>query len=106
MTIVDAFRGIIAPIFAERNYKYYILVSALVLALGWYKQIQLQEYLFLVLSICSVYAFELLNSCIERLCNIAQPNYDSEIGYIKDAAAGATLMMVIFSASVALIILF
>jgi len=50
-----------------------------------------------------VIGVEMLNSCIERLCDIVQPEYDDRIWKIKDMAAWATLFVGILAWIVLLI---
>ena len=47
------------------------------------------EWIFQILAIGLVLVAESLNTCIEKLCDFVQPEYDNKIGFIKDIAAGA-----------------
>lgn len=47
----------------------------------------------LILGVCigMVVVTEILNTCIEKLCDVVSPNIDERIKVIKDMAAGAVL---------------
>ncbi len=59
----------------------------------------------IILMLCfSVMALELINTAIEKMADFVEPNFNKEIGIIKDIAAGAVLMAAILSVIVGFII--
>lgn len=58
------------------------------------------EIAMLVLVGTLLLAVETLNTSIEMLCDLVQPNHDPKIGKIKDVAAGATAITEIGAAIV------
>ncbi len=43
----------------------------------------------------AVISFEMINTVIENLCDLVQPNYDERVKVIKDMSAGAVLVMAV-----------
>jgi diacylglycerol kinase (ATP) len=58
------------------------------------------EIAVLVLAGTLLLAVETLNTSIEMLCDVVQPEHDARIGKIKDVAAGATAITEIGAAIV------
>ena len=48
---------------------------------------------------------EMLNSAIEKLCDVVEPNKHTQIKIVKDISAAAVLLASIFSVVVGIIIL-
>ena len=46
----------------------------------------------MVVAIVLVFAAELFNTAIEKLCDVVHPDYSEKIKAIKDLAAGAVLV--------------
>lgn len=88
----------------ERNFKIQFIIFLFVCALGYYFEITKIEWL-IILGISSlVFALEIMNSAIERLCDLYSTKIDPRIKTIKDLAAGAVLLTSIFSIVIGLII--
>lgn len=68
--------------------------------------IKLDEYEWLAFLICIglVISLEIINSCIERLCDLYSKEYDDRIKLIKDYASGAVLFSSIISLIVCVIV--
>lgn len=77
----------------------WIHLSAALLAIifGWLCQIASTEWVLVLLCIGSVMALELINTAIEKLCDVVQPSFHPVIGQIKDLCAAAVLVMAIIS---------
>jgi len=60
-------------------------------------QINSIDWLFLILAITLVFLSELFNTALERLADKVEPNFNPEIGAIKDYASAAVLMASIFA---------
>ena len=50
-----------------------------------------QAWVILILGACLMIT-EMVNTAIERLCNLLEPNYNTEVKAIKDVCAGAVLV--------------
>ncbi len=66
--------------------------------------IKLEPYEWLAFFICigMVISLELVNSCIEKVCDMYKREYDERIRVIKDYSAGAVLVACFFSLVVCL----
>ena len=81
------------------------VTSLLVLLAGIVFQVSRIEWLFLLLSIFLVIAFEILNSAIENVVDLASHyHFDMLAKKAKDMAAGAVLVVSLFAAVTGLIV--
>ena len=100
-----ALTGIFTAIKEERNMTKHAVTSLLVLLAGIVFKVSRIEWLFLLLSIFLVIAFEILNSAIENVVDLASHyHFDMLAKKAKDMAAGAVLVVSLFAAVTGLII--
>src|SRR5690606_8670123 len=92
-----AFSGIANTIKTEANMKFHLLAAAIAVAMGIFLQISSSEWLWIFLAIFLVMGAETMNTAIESLSNRVSPEYHPLIKSTKDAAAGAVLLMALFS---------
>ena len=88
----------------ERNLKIEILMGILVSIAGFLFKISILEWLILVLVISMVICLELVNTSIERTVDLVTKEYKDLAKVAKDVAAGAVLIMSMFSVVVGIII--
>lgn len=88
----------------ERNLKIEILMGILVSIAGFIFKISLVEWLVIVLVIGMVICLELVNTSIERTVDLVTKEYKELAKVAKDVAAGAVLIMSMFSVVVGIII--
>lgn len=100
-----ALEGIGYTIRTQRNMRIHILIATPTLLLSWYLAMPPMELLFVWLCIGIVFSAELMNTAVERLVDLVSPEYHPLAKLAKDAAAGAVLMIAIFSAIAVLILL-
>lgn len=100
-----ALEGIKYTVRTQRNMRIHILVSAPTLVLSLYLKMPLMELLFIWLCIGIVFSAEMMNTAVERLVDLASPEYHPLAKLAKDAAAGAVLTIAIFCAIAVLILL-
>ncbi len=100
-----AFAGIISSIKTERNFKVQSLSAALVLLFAFILKVDTIEWTILILCMILVLSLEMINSAIEKICDLIQPNQHPQIKIIKDVAAGAVLLASIGAAIIGAIIL-
>ena len=62
------------------------------------------EYIIFILCIGLVIALEIVNTTIERICDLIDINYNEKIKDIKDISSGAVLVVAIMSFIICLII--
>ena len=100
-----ALTGIFTAFQEERNMRKHAVTSLLVVLAGFVFQVSKIEWLFLLLSIFLVIAFEILNSALENVVDLASHYHFSMLAKkAKDMAAGAVLVVSLFAAVTGLII--
>lgn len=99
-----AAKGIIEVFKKEQNFKVHTLAAILALLLGGFFKISSWEWCILILVIAMVLAAEMVNTAIENLCDVAEPNQNETIRVVKDIAAGMVLVCAMGSLVVGIII--
>ncbi|MCL4153842.1 UNVERIFIED_CONTAM: hypothetical protein GTU68_000820 [Idotea baltica] len=99
-----AIRGIAIAIRGQRNIKIQIAIGCVVVMTGVFFQVNMQEWITLLLCIGAVLTSEVLNCGIEYTVDLASPEQHPLARNAKDAAAGAVMMAAIVSAIVGLMI--
>ncbi len=100
-----AITGIFTAIKEERNMRKHAVTSLVVILAGFVFQVSRIEWLFLLLSIFLVVAFEIINSAIENVVDLASDYHFSMLAKnAKDMAAGAVLVISGFAVITGLII--
>ncbi len=90
----DALRGIVLGARTERNIRVQLLLATVVIVVGVLLQLNIG---IILLVISSVLSSEMLNTCVEAICDLVHPGKSEEIKNIKDIAAGAVLINVVMS---------
>lgn len=100
----NAFQGIRILCRRERNFRLHLLfaLAACLLAAGL--QFALQKWMILLLTIGLVMTAEALNSAIESLVDLIEPERHPLAGKAKDIAAGAVLIAALVSVMIGLLL--
>ena len=77
-----------------------IFLGFLAVLAGFILKINPGEWLAVLIMIALVVSLEIINACLEKLCDLYTTEYNEKIRVIKDLSAGAVL----WSACVALVI--
>lgn len=88
----------------EQTFRSFLVITVLVIILAIFLKVSFYESLFLILVITFVMALELINSQIERILDIFQPNHDLRVKAIKDISAGAVLLACLGAAVIGILI--
>lgn len=89
-----AITGIITAFKEERNMRKHMISAILVIIAGTVFRISVTEWLFLLLAIFLVITFEIINSAIENVVDLASNYHFSMLAKnAKDMAAGAVLII-------------
>ena len=64
------------------------------------------QWAVLVLTVSSVLILEIINTAFERICDTITKEYNENIKYVKDIAAGAVLIAAIASVAVGIFLFF
>ena len=89
---------------SETNFKIHVLAAVVAVLLGAGLNISAGEWLIIVLCIAFVTAMEMINTALEKLCDVVNENIHPEIKAIKDIAAGAVLISAVCSLIIGLIV--
>lgn len=101
---VYAFNGLVVFFRHERNGRIQLLAALVVVTLGYAYHVSPGEWIVLLACIAGVLSLEMINSAIEKLCNLVHPTYHPAVKTIKDISAAAVLWIAVFSTIVAAII--
>ena len=100
-----ALTGIFTAFKEERNMRKHALSAILAIVAGFLFGISVTEWLFLLLSVSLVIAFEIMNSALENVVDLASDYHFSMLAKnAKDMAAGAVLVISGFAFVTGLII--
>lgn len=100
-----AVTGVVNAYKEERNMRKHMISALLAIIAGLVFQISALEWLFLLLSIFLVIAFEIINSAIENVVDLASDYHFSMLAKnAKDMAAGAVLVISVYALITGLII--
>ncbi|MDY0343373.1 MAG: diacylglycerol kinase family protein [Lentimicrobium sp.] len=99
-----AFKGIGIAFKSERNLRFHSIAIGCVIIFSFVFYISVIEWLIILVFFALVIALELINTAIEKLCNVIQPEKDERIRIIKDISAGAVLWVAIMALIAGLLI--
>jgi diacylglycerol kinase len=99
-----AFNGLIIFIKEERNGKIQFTVAGITIIAAALFHLSAFEWIIILLCITAVISLEMVNSCIEKLCDLYSSAYHPLIKIIKDIAAGAVLVTAVISVVIGVII--
>ena len=101
-----AMAGIGKAVRYEHNLRVFICVSIYVVLFGILSGLEFWAWMACLMCIGMVMCAELLNTAVERLCDLVCPEHNGLIRLIKDTSAGGVLMAVTFSAVVGSVVFF
>ena len=81
---VAAYDGLIAVYKSEQNFKIHLFAFFAVVFSGFYFGISPLEWMVVLSCAFLVLTCEIFNTAIEKLCDYVHPEFDSNIGRIKD----------------------
>jgi diacylglycerol kinase (ATP) len=100
----NAFSGILLLFRSQANARIELGVTLTVIISGFVFNISSTEWLVILLCIALVLSLEGINTAIEIFADKLHPGFDSEIGKVKDVAAGAVLIASILAAIIGIVI--
>lgn len=99
-----AFSGLFQAFKSEKHLQLHGIIAVLVIAAGIFFDISIARWLAVAGCITLVISLELINSALEKLCDLYSTEQNPKIKYIKDVAAAAVLVASIFAAIVGVVI--
>jgi diacylglycerol kinase (ATP) len=103
-SVGNALKGVILMLKSERNFQLEVLALLVNLSLIIYLKLNTTDAAIILIICFSVLSLEILNTCVEKICDLIQPNYDERIKIIKDIAASSVVIMVIISVFVGMLV--
>lgn len=103
VSIQDSIRGVGIAILKSKIFPMF-LFTILVVYVGSFLEISIVEWLLIVFCVSILMSLEVINTSIELLCNIVEPNENRKIKEIKDISAGAVLISAISSVLIGMVI--
>lgn len=102
----NAIKGAVWMLRSERNFQIEVFALLVNLFLIVYLKVSTVDAAIILVVCFAVLSLEILNTCVERICDIIQPNFDQRIKIIKDMAAGSVFLMAMASVVVGVLIYF
>ena len=99
----QAFNGL-RVVFREPNAKIHAVIAFLAIALGLVFSISREEWVEIFIAIALVIGSEALNTAIEKVVDIASPEWNEAARQAKDAAAASVLIFSLCAATVGIVI--
>ncbi len=87
-----AFRGIGMMILSERNFQIHLFALLINFFLIIVLQLNSADAAIIIIVSVIVLITEMLNTCVEKICDFIHPEFHLNIGKIKDISAGAVLI--------------
>lgn len=103
-SVGHALNGIEYTVDHERNFKIEILFALVVSILSFALKVSVIEWCVLILVIGMVLALEMINTALERCVDLVTKDYKELAKNAKDVAAGAVLVMSMFSVIIGILI--
>jgi len=104
-SFIHAMQGIFSLVTTERNFRKHLLFGMLAVILGFILNLNLGQWLWIILAIFSVISSEALNTIVESVVDlIVGPKYDDLAKKAKDVAAGGVLLSAAFAFIIGVII--
>jgi len=86
--------------------KVHVVAGISVLFFAWWWQVSRVEWLMLIVAIGCVIGSEVMNSALEIVVDMVQPDFHPLAGMAKDVAAGTVLVTTIQAIAIGLIVFF
>lgn len=103
LSFKNAFSGVWAVIKSESHMRFHMVAAFYVILFSFFYDFTAAQWAILLTLIGFVMTLEIVNTCIEQLCNLCADRYDPLVKLIKDAASGAVLVAAAAAAAVAVI---
>ncbi|TGE39874.1 diacylglycerol kinase family protein [Desulfosporosinus fructosivorans] len=102
----QAWRGLLHTWRTQGHMKFHVGAGIGVLFSAWWWQVSRFEWLILIAAIGCVIGSEVMNSALEIVVDMVQPDFHPLAGMAKDVAAGAVLVTTIQAIAIGLIVFF
>lgn len=100
----NAISGVFWMLKSERNFQIEVFALLINLFLIVILKVSTVDAAIIIVVSFTVLSLEILNTCVEKICDIIQPDFDQRIKIIKDMAAGSVFLMAMASVVVGVLI--
>lgn len=100
----NAMNGIMNVIRNERNMQIHLVLSIIVIGLGWLVHLSRVEWMIVIVLIGGMFCLEIVNTAIERTVDLITKEYHPLAKIAKDISAGAVFVFAIISVIIGLLI--
>ena len=98
-----AIQGIVTAM-SEQNFRFHLLSTVTVVIAGLLTGLSITEWIIIILVITLVIGAELFNTAIERVVDLASPDYHPLAKQAKDTAAASVLVFAVCSVIIGILI--
>jgi diacylglycerol kinase len=92
-----AFNGLKDCILHEKNFRIQYVLAIMVIIAGIFLGLSAIEWAIILLCFAVVLSFEIINSAVEKLCDLVCPDFNLTIKKVKDMSASAVLLSAIIT---------
>ena len=103
-SVFNAISGFLWILRNERNFQIEIFGLLLNLFLIVFLKLSTIDSALILIVCFAVLSLEIINTAIEKICDIIQPEFDERIKIIKDISAGAVLVSAFFAIVVGILV--
>jgi diacylglycerol kinase len=96
-SFVNAFHGLRDCVLHEKNFRIQYVIAILIVIAGIFFKLNATEWILILICFATVLSFEIINSAMEKLCDLVCPDFNLTIKKVKDMAASAVLLSAIIS---------
>ena len=100
---IVAFQGLVSS-FQDKSVQIQYILAILACIASWILGCNYYEWLAILLCIGFVIVAEILNTCIEKLCDLYTTEKNEKIKFIKDLGAGGVLFTSMIALSVGILV--
>ena len=87
-----AFAGLKDCLLHEKNFRIQYVIALVIIIAGLFFALSETEWMIIFLCFAVVLSFEIINSAIEKLCDLVCPQFNLTIKKVKDMSASAVLL--------------
>jgi diacylglycerol kinase (ATP) len=101
-----AIEGILHAAKTQRHLRYHFYAAAFILVLSYVLGLTKNEFLIIALAVIAVLVAEMLNTAVEAMVDLLEPEYHDRARAAKDIAAGAVMITAFGALVIGYIVLF
>jgi len=99
-----AWRGLLHTCKTQRHMKVHLVAGLSVLCFAWWWRVSSFEWMILIFAIGCVIGAEVMNTAVEIVVDLIEPNFHPLAGLAKDVASGAVLVSAIQAIAIGMIV--